>query len=303
MSDLTPELGPKIVEAITTNAEEAAGALGRAFESEFILKPGEPAGFDPSTTAEALAGGGLVFLFQFGDEGVAAALPASSELVPDWVKTPDPTGESKLSTLAQELSMLLIPEDLMAEVFEARWVEDIPTAITQSEPTESSSSIAVEIAAGETLGILQMVWPITKPSELYVSEAAEADDSSEEAESDSEEEVSATDERKPNGGFFDKVPSDYRGLPPNTLSFMQVKLDVSVSLASKTEAIQEIIELGPGAIISFNKSCNDLLEINVGECPIAEGEAVKVGEKFGVRVRNMIMPQEAFKKLQPPKVG
>lgn len=301
MSELTPELGPKIIEAIATNAEEAAGALSRAFESEFVLKAGEPALYEPEASAEALAGGGLVFLFQFGDEGVAAALPASNGLVPEWVKSPDPTGESKLNTLAQELSMLLMPENLMAEIFEARWVDDIPVSFTQSEPSETAHGVTLELAAGETLGFLQMVWPIAKPTELYAKGSEETEEVQNSDESDVESQTSG--EPLPYGGFFDNVPSDYRGLPPNTLSYMQVKLDVSVSLASKKQPISEIVELGPGAIISFNKSCNDLLEISVGDCPVAEGEAVKVGEKFGIRVRNMILPKEAFKKLQPPKVG
>ena len=302
MSELTPELGPKIIEAIATNAEEAAGALGRAFDSEFVLKAGEPTPYEAESSAEALAGGGIVFLFQFGEEGVAVAFPASSEMVPEWVKSPDPTGESKLSTLAQELSMLLMPEDLMAEIFEARWVDDIPTALSQSEPSETAHVASLELAAGETLGFLQMVWPIAKPTELYANDSVESEEEQDSDEGDNTESQASV-EPLPYGGFFDNVPSDYRGLPPNTLSYMQVKLDISVSLASKKQTISEIVELGPGAIISFNKSCNDLLEISVGDCPVAEGEAVKVGEKFGVRVRNMILPKEAFKKLQPPKVG
>ena len=58
--------------------------------------------------------------------------------------------------------------------------------------------------------------------------------------------------------------------------------------------MQEIIELVPGSIIKFDKSCDELLELVVGDQAIAEGEVVKVGDKFGLRVQNMILPQERF---------
>jgi flagellar motor switch protein FliN/FliY len=47
-------------------------------------------------------------------------------------------------------------------------------------------------------------------------------------------------------------------------------------------------------MIKFDKSCEELLDLVVCDQPIAAGEVVKVGDKFGLRIRNMILPQEQF---------
>jgi flagellar motor switch/type III secretory pathway protein FliN len=67
-----------------------------------------------------------------------------------------------------------------------------------------------------------------------------------------------------------------------------------VRLAAKRLSIGEIVQLGPGSIVKFDKSCEEMLELNVGQCPIAVGEAVKVGDKFGLRITSLIRPSERF---------
>ena len=65
---------------------------------------------------------------------------------------------------------------------------------------------------------------------------------------------------------------------------LKIRVPVQVTLAAQRKSIQEIIDLGPGAIVKFNKTCDEPLELCVGERLIATGEVVKVGDKFGVRI-------------------
>ena len=95
--------------------------------------------------------------------------------------------------------------------------------------------------------------------------------------------------------------SDYRDLPANTLSMLQVMVPVSANLASKKVEIHDVMELGPGSILTFDKQCDGPIELAVGEHPVAEGDPVKVGEKFGLRVRRMILPEEHFRTMLPPE--
>jgi hypothetical protein len=74
---------------------------------------------------------------------------------------------------------------------------------------------------------------------------------------------------------------------------------VVVTLAEKRQALGRILELGPGAIIQFDKSCEEMLELEAGGRPIARGEAVKVGDKFGLRITSIILPEERFKPVAP----
>ena len=83
-------------------------------------------------------------------------------------------------------------------------------------------------------------------------------------------------------------------LPHYARSFLKVQVPVSVTLAAQKHTVQEIRELVPGAIIKFDKSCDEMLDLLVCDQPIASGEVVKVGDKFGLRIRNMILPHEQF---------
>ena len=81
-------------------------------------------------------------------------------------------------------------------------------------------------------------------------------------------------------------------------SLLKVRVPVTVTLAAKKQSIGKIIELVPGSIIAFEKSCDEMLELEVSGHPIAEGECVKVGDKFGLRVTSMIMPAEQLLSLR-----
>jgi flagellar motor switch protein FliN/FliY len=83
-------------------------------------------------------------------------------------------------------------------------------------------------------------------------------------------------------------------LPGYSRSLLKISVPISVELASKKETLQEVISLAPGSIIKFDKGCEQLLRLLVGENAVAVGEAVKVGEKFGFRVTSMLLPPEHF---------
>jgi flagellar motor switch protein FliN len=79
------------------------------------------------------------------------------------------------------------------------------------------------------------------------------------------------------------------GKPPNyTRNVLRITVPVKVILASQRTPIHEIIELGPGSIVKFLKTCEEPLELNVGDRPIAKGEVVKVGDKFGLRIGELL---------------
>lgn len=86
-------------------------------------------------------------------------------------------------------------------------------------------------------------------------------------------------------------------LPPYARSLLRIRLPVAVNLASKKETVGEILQLGPGAIIKFDKPCDEMLQLSVGNLPVAEGDAVKVGDKFGLRINRILPPHERFRRV------
>jgi flagellar motor switch/type III secretory pathway protein FliN len=91
-----------------------------------------------------------------------------------------------------------------------------------------------------------------------------------------------------------------RDLPPYSRSLLKIRVPLSVTLAEKKQPLGQILEIGPGSILQFEKSCEEMLDLNVSNLAIARGEAVKVGDKFGLRVTSLILPSERFKAVQPP---
>lgn len=83
-------------------------------------------------------------------------------------------------------------------------------------------------------------------------------------------------------------------LPAYSRSLLKIRVPVTVTLATCRQPVHNILELVPGSIIQFNKTCDETLILEVGNRPVAEGETVKVGDKFGIRVTSMVMPDERF---------
>ncbi|MDR0326893.1 MAG: FliM/FliN family flagellar motor switch protein, partial [Planctomycetaceae bacterium] len=93
-------------------------------------------------------------------------------------------------------------------------------------------------------------------------------------------------------------------LPGYTRSVLKVKVPVATILARGRKPIKTILELGIGSVIQFDKSCDEMLEIEVGQTiVIATAEAVKVGDKFGFRISTVTLPDERFRLVEVRREG
>jgi flagellar motor switch protein FliN/FliY len=81
---------------------------------------------------------------------------------------------------------------------------------------------------------------------------------------------------------------ELKSLPTYARGLLHIRVPLQVTLASQRKSVQEIIELGPGSIVKFEKTYDEPLEVSVGGRAIAEGEVVKVGDKFGVRISGLV---------------
>jgi flagellar motor switch protein FliN/FliY len=83
-------------------------------------------------------------------------------------------------------------------------------------------------------------------------------------------------------------------LPAYSRSLLKIQVPVTVTLATSKQSVRSILNLVPGSIIQFDKLCDEMLTLEVGDHRVAEGETVKVGDKFGLRLTSMILPEERF---------
>lgn len=79
---------------------------------------------------------------------------------------------------------------------------------------------------------------------------------------------------------------------------LDVPLQIAVELGRARMSIQELLGLGPGAVIELDKIAGEPLDILVNDRLVARGEAVVVGDKFGVRITDIASPAERLARLR-----
>lgn len=87
-------------------------------------------------------------------------------------------------------------------------------------------------------------------------------------------------------------------LPRNLTLLLDVPLNVTVELGRARKAIRDILDLTPGAILELDKLAGEPVDILVNNKRIAIGEVVVIDENFGVRVTDIVSPNERIKTLQ-----
>ena len=79
---------------------------------------------------------------------------------------------------------------------------------------------------------------------------------------------------------------------------LDLSLSVSVELGKTTMVIKDILELGRGSIIEFDKLVSEPVDILINGKKMAEGEVVVVDKHFGIRITSMVDPAERLKGLR-----
>lgn len=73
-------------------------------------------------------------------------------------------------------------------------------------------------------------------------------------------------------------------------SLLDMTLPVTIEFGRTTLTIQEVLALGPGAVVQLDRLVGEAVDIYVSDRRLAEGEVVIVGDHFGVRITSVITP-------------
>jgi len=79
---------------------------------------------------------------------------------------------------------------------------------------------------------------------------------------------------------------------------MDVELPVSIELGRTKMDISDILALGPGSVVELEKLVGEPVDLLVNNKCVARGEVVVVEENFGLRITQLISPEERIKNLQ-----
>lgn len=231
----------------------------------------------------------LVVSFRFPERNVALLIPDHGQ-IPAWADDPDPTGRSKLATLAQELGILLFPPE---------WPLQDSTALV----VPSGATILGDFMSGETAAVsLPLKMGDRDTSLLILTGRQRANVEGNRTPQNNDKDVPPAEKSPQNFsvGAIERAPRPATGresdraslVPLLTRSLLKIKVPVEVILAKTRRPLIEILRMGPGTIIQFDKLCDEPLDLAVNGFVIARGEAVKVGDKFGLRILEMVPPPE-----------
>jgi flagellar motor switch protein FliN/FliY len=293
MAGLSAEIVAEVVESCKAGAERAAAAFGQALDAEVQVSVGEPGKIDTEALPEGLDGPGLAILLTVGSSGALVLVPESSGLLPPRYADPDPDGQGKLASLAREVGVALFPETHTPDSSKAFGIPKISEALTRGGLASGAAMVPLELETADgTRATVRLVWPVANPAALVGEEGDEPQPETQ------PEEASDTEPGEELSQPIERTQPPARKLPQYTRSLLRIRLPVTVTLARKPQPLGRILELAPGSIIQFDKSCEEMLELDVGGLSIATGEAVKVGDKFGLRVNSMILPHERFRRVE-----
>ncbi len=83
---------------------------------------------------------------------------------------------------------------------------------------------------------------------------------------------------------------------------LDVILDIPVTLSMEVGetdiAIRNLLQLNQGSVIELDRMAGEPLDVKVNGTLIAHGEVVVVNERYGIRLTDVISPQERIRRLK-----
>jgi len=78
---------------------------------------------------------------------------------------------------------------------------------------------------------------------------------------------------------------------------MDVDLPISIELGRTKMSIADILAMGPGSVVELNKLAGEPVDLLVNQKVVARGEVVVIDENFGLRITQLMTPEERLRAL------
>jgi flagellar motor switch protein FliN/FliY len=78
---------------------------------------------------------------------------------------------------------------------------------------------------------------------------------------------------------------------------LDIPVTLSMEIGQTRITINELLKLGKDSVIELQRMTDEPLDVLVNGTLVAHGEAVVVGDRFGIRLTDVISPQERLRKF------
>jgi flagellar motor switch protein FliN len=96
------------------------------------------------------------------------------------------------------------------------------------------------------------------------------------------------DVNEPKGGDLDRK---------NLAFILDIPLQLTVELGRTKLLVKDVLQLNQGSVVELTKLAGEPLDVFVNSKLVARGEAVVVNDKFGVRLVDVVSPNERVEKV------
>lgn len=93
-------------------------------------------------------------------------------------------------------------------------------------------------------------------------------------------------------------PKEQEDALSRELEFLfDVPLQVSVEVGRARILLKDLLQMGEGYVVELDKLAGEPLDLYVNSRLIARGEAVKVGDRFGIKLTEVVSQSDRIKRL------
>jgi len=93
------------------------------------------------------------------------------------------------------------------------------------------------------------------------------------------------------GGFAPAALGD-QSLAANFRLLQDVDVKLTVEIGSTRLTLRELLALGEASVIELDREADELLDVFVNGTLIGRGEVVTVGDKYGVKMTELVQPDQ-----------
>lgn len=188
--------------------------------------------------------------------------------------------------------MQIFTEDMVSDITDAM-MSDKATVVDREDekaaPEEQNAeSTAAETKAEQTQSTVQPQPQQTQPQSEKET-AAQPKHSAGNVKPQPKVEVSTPD--------FQQLSDKEVAEGDNLDLILDVPLNLSVVLGRSEKTVRDILSFNSGSVIELDKLTDEPLEILLNGKPIATGEVVVINENFGVRITNILTPNQRINRM------
>lgn len=79
---------------------------------------------------------------------------------------------------------------------------------------------------------------------------------------------------------------------------LDIPVTLSMELGRTRMSIHELLQLNSGSVVELQRMADEPMDVLVNGTLVAHGEAVVIDDKFGIRLTDVVSPQERVKRLR-----